>query len=337
MGAIIYDETPEPAAATLAAYAAALGLPARDWTVIRLLRGRVVALGMDRSGTPDLVLRAGGGPRHAAHLTRAAAAAAQLARLLADAGVDRLVVADPSAWRGGVLDGVTLLSSPYVVGEPLAPERRLVAAETDALADAAPDVVWVVRTLRSLTDRAAVLPALPGVAPFDGAVYTASCLSRTEGRLRELVATDALAPAVAARIAAELARRMEAGPVAPAFAHGELTAWHILRRPDGGLALIDLETTGGDAAAEVDTSVFVMRTWGLADAEPAARAFLSARRAAEPDAAARERFDAETAWHWPYAAVRIRAESRAWAHRGGAAAFWRWALAGVRVDDGGAT
>jgi len=148
-------------------------------------------------------------------------------------------------------------------------------------------------------------------------------IARLAERLVALVRDDGLATQEADALNAEFARRINEAPLRPVFGHGELTPWHVLRRPDGKLSLIDLETMGIDAAG-ADLSVLFMRTWALNAAPSVAERFLSAYRA-RLTSSAREEFEVELAWQWLYAAVRTRKESLTWRERGEALSFWDWA------------
>jgi hypothetical protein len=319
---IVYDATPAPGPGVVETWAAALDLPTERWTVVRRLLGRVVAIGESEAGQPTWVLRAGRGAPHPLHFARAAANATLLARFCA-VHPTWLAAADPSSLRLGTHEGVSLLATPYVPGMPLAPERRLSSAEARALGAEIPTLGRLITAMEAFT------PAV-SLASFDRAAYVARCVARVEERLAHLVAVDGLALAEAKRIGSDFAARLAGAELAPTFCHGELTGWHLLRRLDGRFSLIDLESMGARHPRHVDDSVFVMRTWCLNGAPAIAQAFLEQRRA-DFSARARAAYDAELAWHWPYSALRTRAESLAWADRSSVRSFWSWAIARGRA------
>ena len=315
---IVYDDTPAPEPGAIEAWAAALGLPPAHWTVVRRLLGRVVAVGGREAANPEWVLRGGRGGPHPGHFARAAVNAGLLARFAA-AHPAELLAPDPGLVRLGDWSGVSLLATPYLSGRSLAPERKLSAGECIALGAEIPALV------RLVTQMAAFTPLVPA-GPFLRGPYISRCVARVESRLARLVEVDGLEPVQASRIGRDFARSLEAATLRPTFCHGELTGWHVLRRSDGRLCLIDLETMGTRDPQHLDDSVFVMRTWALNGAPAIAQAFLAARRASLPGPE-RAVYDAELAWHWPYAALRTRIESLAWPDRTAVRSFWTWAFA----------
>ena len=319
-GPIVYDETAAPTAVQIKSWVAALDLPARDWQVIRLLLGRIVLLGYDKTGVPDWVLKAGSGERpHEASFERAAANARILRTLAQVSGARWLVTADPDAYRKGRAGDFALLAQPHLPGRPLAPEHRLSIGEMTTLGYDTPTLLKVMGWLESLTSADAGIVS----NTFVRAPYVAHMIARLAERLVALVSDDGLAPQEADQINAEFARRINAAPLRPVFGHGELTPWHVLRRPDGKLSLIDLETMGIDVAG-ADLSVLVMRTWALNAAPTVAEHFLRAYRE-RLSGVAHDELEAELAWQWLYAAVRTRKESLTWRERGEALSFWDWA------------
>jgi hypothetical protein len=281
--------------------------------------GRIVLLGYDKSGVPDWVLKAGSGERpHEASFARAAANARILRTFAQTSGARWLVTADPDAYRAGRAGDFALLAQPHLSGRPLAPEHRLSVGEMTTLDYDIPTLLKVMDWLESLTAPDAGL-----TNTFIRGPYVAHMESRLAERLRALVSDDGLASQEADKLKAEFSRRIAAAPLRPTFGHGELTPWHVLRRGDGKLSLIDLETLGIDVAG-ADLSVLVMRTWALNAAPNVAEHFLAAYRERLTDSA-REEFEAELAWQWLYAAVRTRKESLTWRERGEALSFWDWA------------
>jgi hypothetical protein len=317
-GPIVYDQTASPDAAQLAHWAGILDLPVRHWQVIRRLLGRVVALGYDDKGTCDWVLKAGSGTRdHAANFAAAAEHACELEALARQSGATWLAAAPSCDWRRADDGEYALMALPYIVGDPLAAEHRLNSVEITSLGK---DIGILCAVMSGLEDLGRLLPA----PAFDRSSYRAHMTKRLEERLTALVERDGLELALAARLTADFGQRLEAAPLRAVFCHGELTAWHVLRRPEGQISLIDLETLGFDAAGD-DLSVLVMRTWGLNAAPAVARSILAQVRNALP-AAARDEFESELSWQWLFAAVRTRKESMSWRVRTEANSFWNWAL-----------
>jgi hypothetical protein len=315
MGAIIYDETPAPSDEEIRGFARQLDLPERQWRVVRRLMGRVVVLGARRNGICDWVLKIGKGERYPRTFDLAIKNAKLLDELLRQTGNHWLVTSKPAAWQLQVSGEYWVVAHPYVAGAPLAAEHRLKTAETRRLIRQIPTVLKVINTLDDFS----------GLVTVDEAFfadYVARVENRVEERLKELVTRDGLS----ARSAAALGKRFNAymgnADLTPHFAHRELTPWHILQRPGGKVALIDLETMGFDVPF-LEPCVFAMRTWALNASPVAAQAFLAAYKGS---LTAADRADFDTAWHWQglFAAIRTRRESLNWRERGEAMSFWNF-------------
>ena len=313
MGAIIYDETPAPSDEEIRGFARTLGLPERQWQVVRRLMGRVVVLGARRNGVCDWVLKIGKGERYPRTFELAIKNAKLLDELLAKTHNHWLVTSDPAAWRMRVSGEYWVVAHPYMAGAPLAPEHRLTLAETRHLIRQIPTVLKVITTLDSFSNLAPVDEAF-----FTG--YVARVESRVEERLKNLVARDGLSAKAGVALSNRFNHYMEEANLTPHFAHRELTPWHILQRPDKKVALIDLETMGFDVPY-LEPCVFAMRTWALNASPDAAQAFLEAYKGTLNPG---ERSEFDYAWRWQglFAAIRTRRESLNWRERGEAMSFW---------------
>jgi hypothetical protein len=316
---IAYDGAPAISARALAEAADELELPGLTWQVIRRLAGRTVALG-SLPGAPDpaWVLKIASSPDSVAFLRHGETWAANLATLAA--GHRLLAAPDIGSWRLTVNASETraLAAIPFIVGTPLAPETRLDSAGVSALRAEIPTIMSVMAALEQLS----YTPMRPRIKEWESHLrrrFERHVLANvTSGQLDELSADELRS-----------AFRHHLGQASSVFklAHGELTPWHILRTPDGQLALIDLDTMGYEVR-HIDLSVLVMRIWGL-QASPQVAIELFDAYLAGLTPRDREAFKRTTAWQWLFAGMRTLHEAQSWPDDTAARSFLTWCLARI--------
>lgn len=316
---IAYDDTPTPSALALADAARELELPDLDWRVVRRLRGRIVALGYrPDADAPDWVMKIGTGPESVAFLRHGAEWATRLAAFTTNQSL--LVGPDAANWRLVVDAAQTrgLLAAPFVSGIPLAPESKLDLAGAAALANEIPAILAVMTTLEQLP----YAPTRPRLKEW------ASYLRRRfERHVAAIVATSQISEARGEELRSAFRHHLGLASSVFRLAHGELTPWHLLRTPDGRLALLDLDTMGYEVR-HIDLSVLVMRIWALQDCPVVAKQLFEAYLA-QLTPRDREAFGRTTAWQWLFAGARTLHEAQSWPQDQPARDFLTWCQAQV--------